>query len=229
MTPPIGRLHVLTDETLQSRFGHAELAGLAARGGADRIQLREKRHWSTRQWLAVADAATRAIREARGENGAPGSRLIVNDRVDIAAAVASFGVHLGADDMPAADARKILGPGAVIGATANDRETAVALCAEPIDYLGVGPVFGTTSKSAPAKRLDPDGLARIVDAVSLPVVAIGSIDAARIDEVLGAGAHGVAVLSAVVAAADPAQATARIREAIDAALKRRKVAGPTRH
>jgi thiamine-phosphate pyrophosphorylase len=144
-----------------------------------------------------------------------GVRLIVNDRVDVAAAAAADGVHLGARDLDPEAARPLLGPCALIGATANDFERARVAMRGPIDYLGVGPVFGTESKQDPAPILGVDGLRRIVAAVEVPVVAIGNITPERVAEVLSTGAHGVAVLSDVSCAADPVARVAAFVAAIE--------------
>lgn len=197
----IGRLHVITDEVLQSRFTHVELAAAASAGGADVIQYREKRPTSTSEMIRVSDLMGVACREF-------GATLLVDDRVDVAAAVGAAAVHLGRDDLPSEVARRILGPDAVIGGTANSVEEAVRVARQPIDYLGVGPVFGTTSKGdRAAPMLGLERFADICAAVDKPVIAIGSITVDRVADVLAAGAHGVAVLSAVVCQDDPRAAT----------------------
>ena len=207
MTLP--RLHIVTDATLQRRRSHAELAALALAGGADAIQFREKRAWTTVRLVAQARAIAAACRAA-------GALAVVDDRADIALAAGAGGVHLGRDDLDAATARRILGAGAVIGGTANCYDEAMAVADTAVDYLGVGPVYGTRSKANPAPRLGLDTLARIAAATPKPIIAIGGIQAEHIAEVLAAGAHGVAVLSAVVAAHAPREAAAACRAAIDA-------------
>jgi len=208
--PAIGRLHVLTDCTLQSRFDAAELAARAAAGGADVVQYREKRD------LGDAERARRA-RAVMAALAGTSARCIVNDDPRLARSCGAHGVHVGPRDASPAAARAIVGPQRLVGATANDEAAALRLVAAPVDYLGVGPVFGTRSKAAPAPRLGLAALRRIVAAVPLPVIAIGSIDAANVEEVLATGAHGVAVLAAVVGAEDPAEATRALRRRIDRA------------
>jgi thiamine-phosphate pyrophosphorylase len=205
----IGRLHVITDENLQDRFSHVHLAGLAAKGGADRVQYREKRALSTRELIQTA----RAMKEALESSGA---ELVIDDRADVALAARVPAVHLGRDDLEPEVARAILGEDAVIGGTANDIEQALRVASTPVDYLGVGPVFGTTSKARPAPVLGLEGLRRIVEAVDRPVIAIGNITAERVGDVLAAGAYGIAVLSSVVLDPDPRAATRRLRGAVDA-------------
>lgn len=198
----VGRLHVITDEVLQDRFTHAELAAAAAAGGADVIQYREKRSVSTKEMMRVAVLMSLACHEFD-------TTMLIDDRVDVAAAVGASAVHLGRDDLPPYVARQILGDDAIIGGTANSVEEAVKVARQPVDYLGVGPVFGTTSKGdRAAPMLGLERFAEICAAVDKPVIGIGSITADRVADVLAAGAHGVAVLSAVVCQDDP-QASCR--------------------
>lgn len=209
------RLHVLTDVHIQDRFGHLELARLAAAGGADRVQYRDKRPLTTRELLAMASSIEREL-------ASTSCRLIVDDRADVALAVEAAGVHLGRDDLPVATARRMLGGDVIIGGTANSLEEARQVAATGVDYLGVGPIYGTRTKANPAPVMGLRTLAAIVEAVAIPVIAIGSITAATIGDVIAAGAYGVAVVSAVVKDDDPQAATARCRDAVDAALARRR-------
>ena len=205
---PIGRLHVITDEVLQDRYSHAELAAAAAAGGADVVQYREKRQVATREMIRVAELMNRPCRDR-------GAKLLIDDRVDIAAAVGATAVHLGRDDLPSEVARQILGPDAIIGGTANSVDEAVRVAMQPVDYLGVGPVFGTTSKGdRAAPMLGLERFSEICRAVDKPVIGIGSITVDRVGEVLDAGAYGVAVLSAVVCQEDPEAACRAFAEEI---------------
>ena len=204
----VGRLHVITDETLQTRYSHAELAAAAASGGADVIQYREKRALSTKELIRVAALMNLAVQDSD-------AMLLINDRADVAAAVGARAVHLGRDDLPPDVARHILGRSAVIGSTANSIEEAVEVARQPIDYLGVGPVFGTTSKGdRAAPMLGIERFAEICAAVDKPVIGIGSITVETVADVLAAGAHGVAVLSAVVCQDDPESACRAFAEQI---------------
>ena len=214
MDQRVGRLHVITDETLQDRFSHVELARLAAEGGADTVQFREKRLRTTQALVETARAMAAAL------EGFP-IRLVVDDRVDVAIAAGVPAVHLGPDDLEVALARRLMPAGALIGRTANSLEAARAATTTPADYLGVGPVFGTRSKASPAPTLGVDRLREIAGAVPQPVVAIGSITADRVGDVLETGAWGIAVISAVVCQPDPAAATRAFRRAIDRWLKGR--------
>lgn len=193
----VGQLHVITDEVLQTRLSHAELAAAAAAGGADVVQYREKRPRTTREMIAVGKQMRQACKRY-------GATLLVDDGVDIAVAVGANAVHLGRDDLPPEVARRILGPDALIGGTANSVEEARRVARQPVDYLGVGPVFGTTSKGdRAAPMLGLERFAEICSAVDKPVIGIGSITVDRVAAVLAAGAYGVAVLSAVVCQDDP--------------------------
>ncbi len=206
----IPRLHVITDAAPPRRRSHLELAQLALAGGADCVQLREKRPWTTR-------ALTEAAASIAAACTAAGAVAIINDRVDVAFAVGAS-AHIGRDDLDAATARRVLGPQALLGGTANSYAEAARVWGTEVDYLGVGPIYGTTSKARPAPRMGLDTLARIARDCPKPVVAIGGIRAQDIREVIDAGAHGVAVLSEVAAAANPVAATRACMDAIEAAL-----------
>lgn len=206
----VPRLQILTDEVLQTRFTHVELARLAVEGGADAVQYREKRALTTRELMAVASDIRNVCAGTR-------TLLIVDDRADVACAVGAHGVHLGRNDLDVPTARTILGAGALIGGTANSYEEAQRVWGTGVDYIGVGPIYGTRSKANPAPDMGIETLRRICADAPVPVVAIGSITAQRIPEVIAAGAYGVAVLSEVLLADDPVAATRRCRAALDVA------------
>lgn len=211
--PQLGRLHVITDEVLQSRFSHAEVARLAIAGGADAVQYREKRLLLARELVAAAQGVSDACRVA-------GVTSIVDDRADVAMAVAASGVHVGSNDISAAVARRLLGDAFLIGGTANSLAEAKQVWATPIDYIGVGPVFGTSSKANPAPVMGLDTLARICSESPVPVIAIGNITPERVRAVLEAGAYGVAVLSGITCAPDPTVAAAEYARYVRAAVDR---------
>lgn len=206
-----GALHVLTDETIQSRWTHEEIARLAAEGGADTIQLREKRERSTESLVALARAVARRIRPL-------GARLVVDDRVDVALLSGADGVHLGAGDADPATARARLGADAIVGVTVHDLDEAARAEGGPADYAGVGAVFGTSSKGARVGALGLDGLRAVAARLTLPVIAIGGIGPAEVASAIAAGAKGIAVLSSVACAPDPRAATRALRDALDRAL-----------
>jgi thiamine-phosphate pyrophosphorylase len=137
---------------------------------------------------------------------AAGGLFIVNDRCDVALAVGADGVHLGQEDLPAAEARALLGPGMLIGISTHNLAQALEAEALGADYLGFGPIFPTLTKSHPEPVVGIEGLREVRARVRLPIVAIGGINAANIRMVADAGADAPAVLSAVLAAPDPTRA-----------------------
>jgi thiamine-phosphate pyrophosphorylase len=186
-----------------------EIATAAFAGGAGVVQYRHKGATSRELFLWASQLAA-AAREA-------GKVLIINDRVDLAQAVRADGVHLGPDDLPVSVARRILGPLAIIGASAGTVDEAIEAEAEGASYLGVGCIYGTRSKDDAG---DPVGPARIADiraAVRIPVVAIGGITVDRVPELMAAGADGVAVLSAVTRAKNMKTAAREFVKAVKAA------------
>jgi len=209
----IGHLHVLTDETVQNRFSHLEIAERAIDGGADTIQFREKRKGAG-ELIEIAGAIHRMCLE----RDVP---LIVDDRVDVALAVDADGVHLGRNDLPIAVARELLGPDKIIGGTASTLEEAIAAQNDGADYIGFGHIYPTASKRKPGDPKGPEALREICEALTIPVVAIGGIDTENYRAVLNAGAWGFAVIASVCAAPDPARAARTFREGIDEEFRRK--------
>lgn len=207
------RLHVITDtrpvfpETTapfhDPRFAVA--AALAA--GARLVQVRAEDHYSDREAFDLATAISEQC-------AAYEAICLVNDRVHIAQAVGAQGVHLGADDLPLDAARRILPAGAVIGGTCREPEGARAARRAGATYLGVGPVWATSTKPGLPQPIGLDGLAAVCAAVDLPVIAIGGIDAERAARCREAGAHGVAVVGAIANATDPHEATVELLAAV---------------
>ncbi|MEX0705269.1 MAG: thiamine phosphate synthase [Nitriliruptoraceae bacterium] len=198
------RLHVLTraDQGVDDlRVVDAVLAA-----GAPAIQVRVK-DATDQEHLAVARTIVARCRAAR-------AMCIVNDRVDLALAAGADGVHLGLTDLPIAAARELAGDRLLIGGTARDPATARRLVDEGADYLGVGPTYATSTKDGLPAPLGPEGVAAVAAAVAVPVIAIAGVTADRVQEVLATGAHGVAVVGAVVDALDPAAATRSFVEAL---------------
>lgn len=202
-TPRIGRLCVITDTATQERFTHEALVRLALEGGAGTIQLRDK-HLSDAQ---LTDIARRIIVVCK-KHDAP---LIINDRIAVAYAAGADGVHLGRTDAAVAEARRVLGEHAIVGATAGTLEETLAAEAEGADYVGFGHVFATTSKEKPGAPVGLDTLAHVCASVQIPVLAIGGVTEENARSCVEAGAWGVAVIAAVCAAEDPREAARRIR------------------
>ncbi len=193
------------------------LARAAAEGGCTLIQYRDK-HGDGRRLVSTA----RALKAALDGTGVP---LLVNDRVDVALASGADGVHLGQGDMHPADARRLLGAEAIIGLTLKNVEQADELYRLPVDYACIGGVFATLSKNNPEPPLGVDGLARVAFrarlAGGIPVGAIAGIDHTNAASVIASGVGGVAVISALFMADDPAAEARRLRAVVDEALASR--------
>lgn len=162
--------------------GLVDQAIWATRGGVDLLQVREP----DLDGVRLAELVTALVGASRGS----AMRVVVNDRLDIALACGAHGVHLRHNSLPAAEARRIAPPGFLVGRSVHG--VAEALAAGPVDYLIAGTVFRTPSKPADAPLLGIDGLAAVVTAVRVPVLAIGGITSDRVEEVVAAGAAGVA-------------------------------------
>jgi thiamine-phosphate pyrophosphorylase len=177
-------------------------------GGCRVVQLREKT-MPLADLYPVAQALRRRCREA-------GCLFIVNDRVDLALAVEADGVHVGQDDLPAREARRLLRPGMILGVSTHDESQARRARDEGADYVAVGSMFPTGSKAG-FRLVGPDLVRRVRPEIPVPLVAIGGITVDNVTEVIQAGADAVAVISAVCAAPDPAAAARRFLETIRAA------------
>lgn len=189
------RLIVVTDPDCGAGRGVADVVRAALRGGAPAIQLRMK-DASAREMAAVARSLLAATRAA-------GALLFINDRVDVALAVGADGAHVGQDDLPMAAARAIAPPGFLLGVSAETVALALQARADGADYVGVGPVYATGSKADAGDAVGTGRVAEVASAVRIPVVGIGGIAAGNAATVMRAGASGVAVISAVMRAADP--------------------------
>lgn len=198
-------LYLVTDRRLSAARPLPDLVAAAVRGGATAVQLREK-ECCTREFVELARALKTLLRPL----GVP---LIVNDRVDVALAAGADGVHVGQSDMHYGDVRRLLGPSAVIGLSVETLEQAAAAPPDA-DYLGVSPVFSTPTKTDAAPEWGLAGLAALRRAARHPLVAIGGIHCGNAARVIGAGADGIAVVSAICAAPDPEVAARALRREI---------------
>ncbi|HEY7648138.1 MAG TPA: thiamine phosphate synthase [Methylomirabilota bacterium] len=198
-------LYVILDRaTARGRDLGALLEAVIA-GGCRMVQLREKEWPSGRLW-PLAERLRERCRKA-------GVTFIVNDRVDLAVALGADGVHLGQDDLPPAHARPLLRPGMILGLSTHSVEQARLARDAGADYVAVGSMFPTTTKSD-FQLVGPALVRRVRAELRVPLIAIGGITADNLPEVIRAGADGVAVISAVGAAVDPAAATRRLLQAI---------------
>jgi len=199
-------LHVLTDRALSCGRTDAAVAAAALTGGASVIQLRGKNDAGAA--LVQTGHVLRAITRAHG------GLLIVNDRVDVALVVDADGAHVGQDDLPAREARRLLGAWRLLGVSARTVEEARRAEQDGADYVGFGPVFptGTKRDAGPARGLDE--LRKVCRALTIPVVAIGGITRRNAAEAIAAGASGLAVVSAVVGAEDVAGEARFFRDVI---------------
>ncbi len=210
------RVYALVDPAVAGGRSLADLARLIA-PSTTLVQLRDK-HRDTRAMIEEA----RALKAALAPAGIP---LLINDRVDVALVAEADGVHIGQDDMPVADARRLLGPKAIIGLSLKTVEHAKAAPLDLLDYVAIGGVYATSSKDN-ASCIGLDGLRAVAQAVrarqvGYPICAIAGITAANAAPVIEAGADGVAVISALSLAPDPAVAARELRGVIDGALAKR--------
>lgn len=196
-------LYLVTDRTQTQGRALADVVEAAVAGGVDAVQLREK------------DLSGRALfelaRDLRARCTRYGARLLINDRIDVALAVGADGVHLPVNSFAVVDARRLLGPTALIGASAHTPAQARTAAADGADFIVYGPIFDTPSKRAFGPPLGLEALQRVTRELTIPVLAIGGMNAARAPEVRRHGAHGLAMISAILGATDPRAAAATVR------------------
>lgn len=215
------RLYALVDPDVSGGHDLAGLSRKVVQGGATLLQLRDK----TGSTLRMIEEA-RAIKQALAGTFVP---LLINDRVDVALASGADGVHVGWDDMPVADARRLLGREAIIGLSIKTAEQAAKAPLDLLDYVCIGGVFQTSSKDNKEPPVRPEGFAKLsalvrARAPNMPVGAIAGIDHSNAASVIAAGADGIAVISALSAAPDPTDAAKRLRAIVDDGLALRGAA-----
>lgn len=208
MTPNFG-VYLVTDAGLSGDRSTPEIVEAAVAGGVDVVQLREKGTTARERYELGTD-----LRALTRDAGVP---LIVNDRIDLAAAVDADGVHLGDDDLPVSVARERLGPDAIVGRSVSTPSAAREAEAAGADYLGVGAVYGTDSKDTSPEQssVGLDRIRAVREATDLPFVGIGGVTPENAAAVVEAGADGVAVISAITGADDPETATRDLAAAVD--------------
>ncbi len=202
-------LYLVTDRALSRGRDLLEIVRAAVEGGVTVVQLREKEA-STREFYRQG----LKIRDFLAEREIP---LIVNDRLDLALALEAEGLHLGQDDMPLPVARRLLGPDRIIGVSVFDAAEARRAEEEGADYLGLSPVFLTTTKADLTRAVGIEGIPAVRRSVTIPLVGIGGLGPENAYRAVRAGLDGVAVVSAICASPDPAAAARAIRAEVDRA------------
>ena len=204
MSLPRG-LYAVLDDGARPDLTLIEQARLLAGAGVRVAQVRCKRALGRAAWESVRDAVD-VLRKA-------GVVALVNDRVDWALLSGADGVHLGDEDLPPAEARRLLGPERIVGVTVRGTVGAREAAAAGATYVGLGPVFATRTKKVPAPVLGLEGLRREVRGISLPVVAIGGISLEVVGAVARTGVHGVAVVSDLWSGGNPARQVEALQRA----------------
>ena len=199
-------LYLVTDRDLSRGRPLIDVVGAAIQGGVTCVQLREKT-CSTREFLTQAVS----IKEFLKERGIP---LIINDRIDIALVVQADGVHLGQSDMPLELAQRILPETMIVGISAESPEDAESAEKGGADYISVSPVFGTPTKTDTAPPLGIEGIREIRRRVKIPIVGIGGLNEINSADIIRAGADGIAVVSAIMAADNPEETARRLKQTI---------------
>jgi thiamine-phosphate pyrophosphorylase len=202
-------LYVITDRQQTAGRPLPAVVEAALRGGAPAFQLREK-DLAPRELYPLAQ-------EMRQLTQAYEARLLINDRIDVALAVDAEGVHLTTTSLPVAVARRLLGPERLLGVSTHSLAEAQAAAAGGADFVVFGPVFFTPSKASYGEPVGLEALRAVCAAVALPVLAIGGIKKTNLDRVIAAGAGGIAVISAVIAADDPTAAAQDLLATLHAA------------
>ena len=198
-------LYLVTDSSYHTEESFLRTVEEALRGGVTLLQLREKEK-SAREYMELAGK----VKEICGRYGVP---LLIDDRVDVAAAVGAAGVHVGQSDIPVAAARKILGPDKIVGATAKTVEQALEAWRQGADYLGVGAIYPTTTK-VKTILTKVSTLKEICEAVPIPVNAIGGLNAGNMDVLEGSGIAGSCVVSALMKSEDPRRTAEELKEGV---------------
>jgi len=211
-------LYLVTDPDLTSGRPLLQVVAAALEGGVTAVQLRDKKA-APRDLLALgAEIWTLARRHH--------AAFIVNDRADLALALEADGVHVGSEDLPPLEARRLVPRPRLVGVSAATVEEALSAERAGADYVGAGPVFATATKPDAGEPIGVGGIAAIASAVRIPVVGIGGIDSSNAASVIEAGAAGVAVISAIVGAGDPEAAAREILSRVREALERQGAVRP---
>lgn len=207
MNKELLKLYLVTDRTLSLGRSLEEVVALAVAGGVTMVQLREKEA-STGEFVALAQRLKAVLKPLN-------IPLIINDRIDVALAVDADGVHIGQSDMPYEIARKLLGADKIIGLSVENRSDLMKANELDVDYVGISPVFATTTKTDTAPAFGIDGLIEAVRLSMHPTVAIGGMNRETAPEVMQTGCNGIAVVSAISSANNPTLAASELRSIVE--------------
>lgn len=203
-------LYLVTDSELAAGRDLSEIVGSAVAGGVTMVQLREKEA-CTRDFVSLARKLIETLRPL-------GIPLIINDRIDVALAVDADGVHIGQSDMPYETARRLLGPGKIIGLSVETMEQVEQANSLDVDYIGVSPIFATPTKTDTGRPFGLEGLREAVRLSRHPAVGIGGMNARTAADVIDCGADGIAVVSAIISAEDPKKASEELKNIVECHL-----------
>lgn len=203
-------LYLVTDSALSNGRSLEWIVMEAVKGGVTMVQLREK-DCSTRDFVELACSLKSKLEPLH-------IPLIINDRLDIVLAANADGLHIGQSDMPYDLARRILGYDKIIGLSVENIKQAREANELSVDYIGISPVFGTQTKTDTARPFGLDGVREVASFTNHPTVAIGGVNAGNTLDIIGAGANGIAVVSAICSAESPMKAAMRLRKQVDLVL-----------
>lgn len=204
-------LYLVTDRQLSLGRDLEWIVEEAVQGGVTMVQLREK-EFTTREFIRLAAS----LKQRLSSYSVP---LIINDRLDVVLASDADGIHIGQSDIPYELVRKLLGPGKIIGLSVENMEQVSLANNLEIDYIGISPVFSTATKTDTAQPFGLKGIAKVMDITRHPAVAIGGINSENASSVIGAGANGIAVVSAICSANSPKEASRDLKNKIKSILK----------
>jgi thiamine-phosphate pyrophosphorylase len=210
-------LYLVADPELSGDRPYLQVVAAALSGGVCAVQLRDK-HASARELLLVGKEMRRIAHSCA-------AAFLVNDRPDVALALEADGVHVGPEDLPPGEARRLIPKPRLLGVSVRTLQEALSAQESGADYLGVGPIFPTTTKKDAGEPLGLGALTRITASVRIPVIGIGGIDVENAASVIEAGCAGIAVVSALMGAADPERAARTLRAQTEEARDRVARAG----
>ncbi|MFV0331795.1 MAG: thiamine phosphate synthase [Dysgonomonas sp.] len=205
-------LYLVTDRSLSLGRSIESIVEQAANGGVTMVQLREK-ECSSREFYDLAIKLKQCLKPFN-------IPLIINDRLDIALACDAEGLHIGQSDIPYPVARKIFGKDKIIGLSVESLQDALDANQTDVDYIGISPVFSTATKTDTAPELGLEGVRKIMSISKHPSVGIGGINITNAADILSSGANGIAVVSAIMSAKDPQQATIELKNIINSQKKK---------